>query len=461
MAPLYSIAKQSGIGVVLGQTCPPAVHTDPRMEDIVQRSVGIRAPSTANIPSLGDDARRFSAVQRADETELDERVGELVQGSFLGVNSSPRNISGVSSPAFVQERKTPQANDKHVVETRAQFFEDIKEFDEQEICNYLKTHKLGFLSRNGEFVKIKKYNNNKTQQERSQNCNLKNSVVIVATDTPGSTNSQSLFVFKTEKTESGGEGPVFSIPQGEFIGDGSTKVCLKVRDLLTGREKAISIAIEGRGGQSFESIKESIASEYDMGREVQEIPHCLVLQTVIESGGQSSKSGPQVHRIVIVSDLYEGKEWSRGRPFFEVPEEDQKKQLNNQNKQLLLLQITDSLAQMHERGVLHGDLRYCNILVSEDCRDCVILDFGCSKKIPMEPQNPKMQDDFLKDFDDLKNLLLDSFDGEDLEEVFSDSPHIKKLLNLNSTTDPSVLTPEECTTFVRDIHRELTTLGSP
>lgn len=41
-------------------------------------------------------------------------------------------------------------------------------------------------------------------------------------------------------------------------------------------------------------------------------------------------------------------------------------------------QVADALSFLHQNEIVHGDIKACNVLVSEDLR-CVIGDFGLAK----------------------------------------------------------------------------------
>ncbi|KAF9510414.1 hypothetical protein BS47DRAFT_65908 [Hydnum rufescens UP504] len=65
----------------------------------------------------------------------------------------------------------------------------------------------------------------------------------------------------------------------------------------------------------------------------------------------------------------------------------------NTDREVLVLQLLHGLEYLHEQGVIHGDLRGANILISDD-REVWIADFGLSKYLDQSPTSTQNRGNF-------------------------------------------------------------------
>ncbi|CAF3753055.1 unnamed protein product [Adineta steineri] len=154
------------------------------------------------------------------------------------------------------------------------------------------------------------------------------------------------------------------------LGSGQFAVVKCVRELSTGHEFAAKFVrkkkcIAGKRGLK----REEILREADILSELAPHPNIITVHDVFENK----------HEIILVLELV-----SAGELFHYIAEKDA---LNEEEAAKFILQILEGVRHMHEKNIVHLDLKPENIMLLEKNKTQIkIIDFGISRKLrPNEP----------------------------------------------------------------------------
>ncbi|UJR37554.1 hypothetical protein I4U23_030255 [Adineta vaga] len=151
----------------------------------------------------------------------------------------------------------------------------------------------------------------------------------------------------------------------EDLGSGQFAVVKLVRELSTGHEYAAKFVrkkkcIAGKRGLK----REEILREAEILDELAPHPNVVTLHDVFENK----------HEIILVLELVGG-----GELFHYIAEKDT---LNEEEAAKFILQILEGVHHMHEKNVVHLDLKPENIMLLEKNKTQIkIIDFGISRKL--------------------------------------------------------------------------------
>jgi serine/threonine protein kinase len=263
--------------------------------------------------------------------------------------------------------------------------------------------------------------------------------------------NQKLRFFKTSKSTVSSllnkKTKSITVPEGTPLGQGCEKIVFLSQDLLRKQSWAVGI-IHLETPDDFSDKVADISEEFKAGQELRDIPHLYPLEAVANNGSR---------KIFTISQECQGKGISP--EFLKLPQKD---------AQNFVLTLINSIALMHEKGWIHQDLHRNNTLISlQQPYTPSIIDFALAQKITETHQDTKgTNGGILRDLYLLQNLIKRvtrsipaTKKGPCMQQL--EVWHGQQIPDLGC--DPGIYpTPEflkgKFTTFVRDLHTELTTL---
>ncbi|CAF1956890.1 unnamed protein product [Rotaria magnacalcarata] len=154
------------------------------------------------------------------------------------------------------------------------------------------------------------------------------------------------------------------------LGSGQFAVVKRVREISTGHEYAAKFVRKKKCTSGKRGLKrEEILREADILSELAPHPNIITLHDVFENK----------HEIILVLELVGG-----GELFHYIAEKDA---LSEEEAAKFILQILEGVHHMHEKNIVHLDLKPENIMLLERNRTQIkMIDFGISRKLrPNEP----------------------------------------------------------------------------
>ena len=90
------------------------------------------------------------------------------------------------------------------------------------------------------------------------------------------------------------------------------------------------------------------------------------------------------HIVKIYDVLTEGDKWGIVMEYVDGEELGLKVNLSEKSALLYIQQVSSSLAEIHDSGLLHRDIKPSNILVREDVDEAILIDFGIAREFTPE-----------------------------------------------------------------------------